>query len=450
MKRKKNIASRDVGTATTDIPSHISSSMTAAHKRAMRDKLSSHILALYMKESFFSAILRSVTRICTDEIPTMGVSLNDGGISLWWNPSFFEELEKNPNHVEGVLKHEAYHIIYQHITIRRRSPHNVWNWSTDLAINSLIERNYLPDGCLIPGEKINLKDDVRERIMKENPRALERVEILSQKFKSFPLKKSSDWYYGELMSDPETRKAAEELEAIENIFKNGDHTGWDKISEEEKEILKKKIEIAMKNAIKNADQNNSWGSVSFDTQKQLRELYSNAVDWKSVLRYFTGTHQRALRSTSFKKINKKYPYIHPGVKKAHCANIGIYIDQSGSVSDENVEEIFSVLASLSKRVTFHVHPFDTMVDEDNSFIWRRGQRRLAIRVKSGGTDFQAPTDHANKNRDKYDAIIIATDGECEKPSSSFMKRMWLIVPKCKLLFVPDQKDMVITMSEKED
>ena len=70
--------------------------------------------------------------------------------------------------------------------------------------------------------------------------------------------------------------------------------------------------------------------------KQIRAMMHKEIDWKGVLRYFCGTKQRANRSRSFRRINRKYPYIHPGRKTSHTSNIVIYIDQSGSVGDDDL------------------------------------------------------------------------------------------------------------------
>ena len=67
-------------------------------------------------------------------------------ITMLWNPRFLAAL--STRHVIGVMKHECYHLIFEHTTTRRHDPHRVWNYATDLAINSLIPENELPEGFL--------------------------------------------------------------------------------------------------------------------------------------------------------------------------------------------------------------------------------------------------------------------------------------------------------------
>ena len=112
--------------------------------------LTPHLIRLMWDEPFFACILRIVKKIRTNKIPTAGVLAKDGEITMWWNPKFLAGLD--PDKVKGLLKHEAYHLIFEHTTTRKHEPHIVWNYATDLAINSLINKDELPEGGLIPGQ----------------------------------------------------------------------------------------------------------------------------------------------------------------------------------------------------------------------------------------------------------------------------------------------------------
>ena len=112
--------------------------------------LSPHLIRLMWDEPFFATILRIIKKRETKTIPTAGVYTKDGELHLVWNRKFLAGLD--PEMVKGLLKHEAYHIIFEHTTNRKQEPHIVWNYATDLAINSLIDERELPEGGLIPGK----------------------------------------------------------------------------------------------------------------------------------------------------------------------------------------------------------------------------------------------------------------------------------------------------------
>ncbi len=114
--------------------------------------LNLHTFALLRGEPFFAALPRRITKMSTKAIPTAGVKLNEktAQFEMVYNPEFFETL--SDTHIKGVLKHEFYHIIYEHVTGRLPSEgmNVMWNIATDLAINSHIA-NELPDMACVPG-----------------------------------------------------------------------------------------------------------------------------------------------------------------------------------------------------------------------------------------------------------------------------------------------------------
>ena len=110
------------------------------------------------------------------------------------------------------------------------------------------------------------------------------------------------------------------------------------------------------------------------------------------------------------------------------AKIAISIDQSGSVSDSMLSLFFAELNKLSAIAEFTVVPFDTRVDEDKVFTWKKGQKRPVERVLTGGTCFNAPTDYVNER--KFDGHIVLTDMCAPKPKKSRCQRMWMTTPDC--------------------
>ena len=84
---------------------------------------------------------------------------------------------------------------------------------------------------------------------------------------------------------------------------------------------------------------------------------------------------------------------------------------------------FAELNSLAKLAEFTVVPFDTQVDKDKVYVWKKGKSQSPERVLCGGTCFDAPTEWANNN--SVDGIIILTDMEAPKPKACKAQRMWL-------------------------
>ena len=78
--------------------------------------LNHHIIALLRDEPFFAALSRRINKMPSTAIPTAGVRVNPetAQFEMLYNPAFFAKL----THEErlDVLKHEFYHLIFEHET----------------------------------------------------------------------------------------------------------------------------------------------------------------------------------------------------------------------------------------------------------------------------------------------------------------------------------------------
>lgn len=408
--------------------------------------LSKSLLDLLWSEPFYSRILRSLTKIESDTIPTAGVLAKEDDIVLWWNRNFLASLEHK--HLLGVLKHECLHLVFGHTTKRRKDPHTIWNYATDLAINSIIGYDSLPDGCLYPGKPLPALKS--EDIDKMSEDMVKNYRALSEQIASFPLNKTSEYYFEQLIKEGHASKLEEgsgdgDGDNPLGDFLVDDHNGWDEVSQEQREFITQKVEEILKSAAKEAD-SKGWGSVSAEARIELNKIISKEINWESILKRFCGFTRKADRTSSIRRLNKKYPGIHPGTNKQYRPTIAIYVDESGSMSVSALEKLYAELQNLSQKTDFYLYKFDTIVDEKNGFLWKKGKRLSTKRTLSGGTCFNAATTHALNNKAKFDGYIIFTDGGAQKPKPSVgLKRCYLVTPGDKLYFVPDKNDIVINI-----
>ena len=421
--------------------------------------MDSHLVALNWSDSFYADVIRSLTKIETTEIPTAGVVQKGSEITMWWNREFCAGL--SDKQVRGLLKHESLHLILLHTTTRRYEPHWVHNWAADLAINSMIPEEELPEGGLIPGRPFPKL--TAEQIAERTEEEVERHEKLSALIASFPKGESTEWYFGKLMENDTIKEMEQERKDAEEAFKEmmgklmegmgkDSHEGWgdsDNVSEEDRQLAEGKIRQVLKEASQKADRQNSWGTVPAEMQAHIRKLVSGEIPWQSVLRQFVGFTHRQDRMETWTRSSKKDPMGAPGTTYNYLPSINIYVDQSGSVPDSSLELFFGELAALSRKATFKVYYFDTEVDVKNGFEWRRGAVVSPKRTRCGGTDFDAPTAHANGDR-SCDAYMILTDGGAPKPADGRKRRGWILDPGNKLYFndVPS-RDVVIQMKHAE-
>jgi len=395
--------------------------------------LNMHTARLLFDEPFFAALSRRINKIATTSIPTAGVRVNPdtAQFEMVYNPEFFEGLEDN--HRTGVLKHEFYHLVFEHVTSRKPDgvDHRTWNYATDLAINSHLSSE-LPETALIPG---------------------------AGPFESYPSGLSAEAYLLKLQEDEQFQEGKDKGDAGNESTESGagddsagseqfdSHEGWGESNSTTSEIAKERLKDYIKKSAEEAQQGSGWGSVPAACRRDIMARLATFVDWRSVLRYFVKTSQRAAKRSTVRKINKRFPYVHPGKKVKRQARIAISIDQSGSVSDGMLEAFFSELNKLAKHATFTVVPFDTRVEEALVYEWKKGENHKTERVMCGGTDFDAPTAYVNKNN--FDGHIVLTDMMAPKPKASNCQRMWMTTKACAAHPYFKTRERVIAVDIKE-
>lgn len=408
-------------------PSPIGNNPTSTvESKKMAFDLNLHIYRLLHNEPFYAAISRQIDKSASTALPTAGVRINKESkqFEMLYNPTFFEGLSDAEK--VAVLRHEFDHLVFDHVTGRlpAEGMTKLWNIATDLAINSHLPN--IPKIACIPGE---------------GP------------FAHFEKGKAAEFYFEELKKKQEENKSKDknkgkgeggESEPSEGGDQEGgsegsssgdglpdsfdDHSGWadqdGDVDNTTKEIVKERLKDAIKGAAQDCAKSNSWGSVSSEQRKRIMESLETVVDWRKMLRYFVKVSQRCDKSSTVRRINKRFPRIHAGKKVNRVANIAISIDQSGSVSDQMLALFFSELNELASIASFTVVPFDTEVKDSLVYEWKKGKSRVWERVMCGGTDFNAPTKWVNEAR-KYDGHIVLTDMCAPKPISSTCPRMWM-------------------------
>ena len=372
------------------------------------------IARLLKDEPFFAALSRRIEKISTTSIPTAGVGLNREAMQyeFLYNPTFFEKLTEAQR--RGVIIHEFYHLVFRHVANRRpaqviREPEKyfkLWNIAADLSINCLIGAANLPENCCIPGGK---------------------------SFEDFPSMESAEFYFRKILEKVENDPNGGGGDGVDGEGQFDDHGNWAEGSGDgmEAETANERVKEYLKEAAEKADQK-GWGGMSHKTREEIKKFLESYVDWRKVLRMFIGRAQRADKSNTRRKIDKRtHNYaqgigvvsVNPGRKVNKIANIAISIDQSGSVDDDLLGAFYAELNALSKMATFTVIPFDDAVFEQKVYVWKKGDKRKRERVLSGGTNFDAPTKYVNERN--FDGHIILTDMCAPKPVPSKKQRMWM-------------------------
>jgi len=371
--------------------------------------LNFHLHRLLKNEPFFAAFSRKVEKVADDSIPTAAIAYNreTQRFVLLYNPDFMESL--SDEHKVGVLKHEFYHLILKHLTARlpfdsAKEPEKVktWNVAADLSINThLVDE--LPKMACIPGY---------------GP------------FKDYIAGCTAEAYFKKLMEDKQSQQGPFQPD------KNGepgdpesmdDHSSWGDVGDPDgmdAQVAQEKLKEMTKDAVEASEKHSKhWGSVPHSVRQEIRKMVAPTISPEAVLRYFIKTSTKSNRTSTIRRINPRYPYIHPGRRAKRVANIAISIDQSGSVDDQMLQTFFAFLNKFASIATFTVVPFDSTVCEEAIYVWKKGETRKWHRVRYGGTCFNAPTEWVNKRN--FDGHIVITDMQAPKPIASKCQRLWI-------------------------
>ena len=379
--------------------------------------LNMHTARLLMREPFFAALSRRIDKISTTAIPTAGVRVNPdtAQFELMYNPEFMGQL--SDAHKLGVLKHEFYHLIFEHVTTRKPADglKRIDNIAMDLAINCHIASE-LPSEAN-PGPTIG-KEPMKACIPGEGM------------FKDLPPFKTYEWYLEALkqmredqQQDGDGKGGQGSGDPFGDMDSLDSHDDFGDASGTTQEIASERMKDAIKKAAEEAEKARNWGSVSSSMRQDIMDRIATKIDWRKVLRYFVKTSQRADKRSTPRRLNKRFPKVHPGKRVRRQAKIAISIDQSGSVDDGMLSAFFSELNKLAEIAEFTVIPFDTDVAVDKVYTWKKGQNKKTERVLTGGTCFNAPTKYVNERG--FDGHIVLTDLMAPKPVPSACQRMWM-------------------------
>lgn len=387
-------------------------------------------LKLTFDEPFLSSISMHIIKQEDWNKPTAYVGVSDmsvnAGVSnyrlvMGYNPEFMAKWSARQR--QGVIMHELFHVAMKHLTDRgqlMKEYARMHNIATDLAINSLITSARLPDICLIPGQIFH--DHEGKPIKSE----------ISELIKSLPKHQSSEFYFQKLKEfNDEQKKKDPKGDPFAGAGTMDDHDSWGNLPADVQEEFENQIKNILEDAVKEADRSNQWGTIPHEMRDVIRKSLVREVDWRSIIKAFLGRVRSQDRESTVKRINKKLPYVFPGVKRTFISKFACFIDQSGSVSNEDVALLLSELQNLAKHVELDVFNFDTEIDVASHFNWKKGKQfEDWKRTRCGGTDFNAVSNFCNNPKTPHwDGVIILTDGYA--PTMNMIKGskvLWVITP----------------------
>jgi predicted metal-dependent peptidase len=364
---------------------------------------------------FLGSILQVMNIRYDETIPTAGVCYNkvNKKYEMMINPYFFC---RGLTHLQrrAVLLHEMMHVTFKHVFFETPDSINKMqlNFAMDLVINQFIKD--LPDFALTI-DKFRTKDG-----------------------KPFPANKATEIYY-ELLNNAETKNPNFDKSKQDNKGKgDGDSQGSGSFMDSSKEWVDVQEMFKKKEAV--AFDDHDWNDSDADKQEKLEALsdlikrtiikssqsYSTIPDHvKDLLKEIEVqlaklNYKQILLSTlkkslpakdtrqTWKRPSRRYGKLAKGNLPALMPKIEVFIDTSGSISHEEVNEFFKITNNfLTVGVDkCNINFFHTIIYRTEKI--RKGFKIEANTLESGGTDLAGVFERIKKIQP--DLSIIITDG----------------------------------------
>jgi len=404
----------------------------------MTNALEETLIKMMSSYPYYSNLIQQMDKKLTRDVPIAAVSVTSR-INLYINPDTFGKLPMNVR--VGVLLHECYHILHDHIG-RSKSVAKKFNKALNIAADRAINEHLhtvAKNGSLVATIPDRLKVEMNGKV---------------QEMRFVTKKNFQDTYKGKLIKDNETMEYYYKfLKDNAQKSKDGsddfggdmdtvdDHDKW-----EEGGSTPEEVREVVKGAVNKAAQKTAAGSIPADVQTIINELNKSVVSWQHILQRFVAKCTNVTIDSSRKRRNRRYGLIHAGIKKEPELRLGIAIDTSGSVHDKYLQQFFSEVKKI------HGYGIEVLICEADADVQNTYEYdpKKPIAVKGrGGTMFQPAI--TKLEQAKVDGIIYLTDGENYSEDLKIkLPILWGLCPSYTIPKGAKEKDCIkITLPEEK-
>lgn len=440
--------------------------------------LQTAIYNLRRQNIFIGSTLQCLNIMYTHTIKTaaIGFSNDNKRWDMFINPHFFCNMLTDPEQ-QSILLHEISHVLHKHpirVPFIKLAPRKrmLMNIAADMAINQNIPN--LPTGCdgcrtaaegyrcenpLCPGKAIDVKDffDVDEKGVKTPWKHGQTMEYYYEKLLSRlrdPDKDESGDGDGDGGDggDGEGQEAADGSgngsggkgkgkgkgkgnagggAQTDDLPKTIDQHMWDG-SVDEKEVLEATEDLVKRAMIKSKlDYDKLPGAIKEllrDIEVRKAELNYKALILSAIKRNASGHN----RKNTWTRPSKRYGEKAPGTKIGELPKLTMYLDTSGSISIEELNEFIIIVENFLRVGSRKCNMAFFHTEMYGKKPFKLGERINREDIQSGGTDLAAVL--ADVRTSKPDLTIIITDGcygdvDVEswlKPGEIFPQVLWII------------------------
>ncbi len=328
--------------------------------------------------------LNSVIKYDTPGVTTAAVGLTTSGPVMHFSRAFISDL--SPEELSGVIEHETLHLLFDHLSSMndKNTIPKIANIAMDLSINQYISN--------LPKEAL----------------------FLDQFNKTFNLnmlpEQTWEYYYSYLL------QAAKDYTGSDSFDQHIGSLDDPRLTPDmKKAILREVVESAAKEA---------KGNVPEQLVKVIESLRNtHQVSWKQVLNNFVSKCVANTTQNTRKKTNRRFGLDQPGKKKKRELILGVCVDSSGSVSDNDYDKFMAEVVQLSKIASkIYIVEADCVVQNIDTV--KKGKSFKLQRKGCGGTAYQPAISKCSEL--KCDAILYFGDFDSsDTPNNPGVPFLWV-------------------------
>ena len=399
------------------------------------------IIIILQKQRLFGEVLLQLPRENDLQLPVMmRLRWEDDRLVLVINPEKLANVRNDE--LQSLLEHEALHLIWMHPLRYASYPHqDLVQIATDVAVNQ-----YLTEPPQVTVTLIQFEKALRQKLMPKLD-SQDYLNILEQ----LPAEQQEKLHQPGLKLNGGKQK---ENTTADKVKTADTHNGWQE-SKTSQQISNQIVRLANIKRILN----NSWrqtpqrdrGLLPGNVRSQLQKVQkTKIVDWRQVFRHQFGLIARG-QVNSHARFNRRQPLRMdlPGKVTRLDPAVDIFVDNSGSVTDQEIVQTLTTLEKMLKKtkLTANVYSFDARVTTKQKL--HDGKKLDFRRTGGGGTSFQCIFDYLHQHHltKRNRIIIIITDGWGEERINNYHYQnvYWLMMTKANQLSVKEPPGRVLEM-----
>jgi predicted metal-dependent peptidase len=357
------------------------------------EKLITARVGLLLKAPFFGNMATRMQLIdASDWCPTAATN----GRNFYYNKKFVEKLSVKK--LEFLFGHEICHCVFDHFGRVGSRDRQLSNIAQDYAVNQILVDERI-------GEKIT------------------EVQICyDSKYRGKAWEEIYDdlWEKAEKISLPELMKQLGDL-LDEHINedgsgpgkedKEGEGKGKPGMTKEEAQAIRDEIKQAMIQSAAAA----GAGKTPAGIMRMIKDLTEPKMDWRQLVQQEIQSIVR--NDYSFQRVNRKSMHsgaVLPGMKEATTIDVGIGIDMSGSIGQEDATVFLSEVKGIMDQYEdfkINLWCFDTEIYNHKEITHDNGHDLEEYEPQGGGgTDFEVNWTYMKDNGIAPKKFIMFTDG----------------------------------------